>query len=281
MVLKGAAYLLTNSVGMLSDALESGVNLTAGLVALTALKVASQPPDDDHAYGHEKAEYFSSGAEGLLILIAAVAIGSAAVYRILEPAPLQHLNWGLGVLVIAGLANLLVAQLLLKTGRRERSVALEADAHHLMTDVWTTLAVLVGLTAVTVTGWNLLDPLIAIAVGLHIGWVGVRLLRRSALGLMDTALPDAELQRIRAILNRFAEGGIKYHALRTRQAGARNFVSVHVQVPGEWSVQKGHDLMESIEGEIRQNTSATTVFTHLEPLEDPISWADRSLDRSG
>ena len=281
MVLKGAAYFLTNSVGMLSDALESGVNLTAGLVALTALKVASQPPDEDHAYGHEKAEYFSSGAEGMLILIAAGAIGIAALFRILEPAPLQHLNWGLGVLAIAGLANFLVAQLLLRTGRRERSVALEADAYHLMTDVWTTLAVLVGLAAVTISGWHMLDPLIAIAVGCHIGWVGVQLLRRSALGLMDTALPDADLEQIRAILDRFGEGGIKYHALRTRQAGARNFVSVHIQVPGEWSVQEGHDLLESIEGEIRRSTSATTVFTHLEPLEDPISWADRSLDRPG
>lgn len=281
MALKAGAYLLTDSVGLLSDALESGVNLTAGLVALTALKVATQPPDQDHAYGHDKAEYFSSGAEGILILLASAGIIVTSVNRLLDPSPLYRLDLGLAILGIAALINFVTAQILMRSGRRRCSVALEADAHHLMTDVWTSLGVLAGIGATQVTGWYVLDPIIALLVAAHITWVGLRLLRRSALGLMDTALPAGDLEIITGILDRYSEQGIKYHALRTRQAGARNFVSVHIQVPGEWSVRRGHDLLEEIESAIRNSSRATTVFTHLEPLEDPASWADKDLDHPG
>lgn len=279
MLLKGGAYFLTNSVGLLSDALESGVNLTAGLLAFTALRVAAQPPDEDHAYGHEKAEYFSSGVEGILILLAAAAISATAVTRFFQPSELRYLDWGLVVLVAATCANFAVARILLRAGNREDSIALQADAHHLMTDVWTSVAVFAAIAAVKLTGWIVLDPLIALAVGVHVGWVGFDLIRRSTLGLMDTALPDEVLKTIQSILRDFEKQGVHYHALRTRRAGPRNFVSVHIQVPGHWSVQKGHDLLEEIEEKIRSGTPATTVFTHLEPIEDPRSWEDRHLDR--
>ncbi len=279
MALKGGAYLISGSVALLSDALESGVNLTAALLALAVLTVVAQPPDEEHAYGHEKAEYFSSGAEGSLILIAAVTIAYQAIRRLLIPVELARLPLGLTISVVAMLINLFVAIILRRAARRHRSIALEADSQHLMTDVWSSVGVLGGVGAVALTGWQPLDPLVALAAALHIGWSGTRLIRRSIHGLMDTALPERELAQVREILDEYRELGIRFHALRSRQAGARSFVSFHVQVPGDWSVQRGHDLLEAIERKVRHAIPATTVFTHIEPVEDPRSWHDQKLDR--
>lgn len=279
--LKGGAYLLTGSIAILSDAAESLVNLAAALIALYAISVAERPADEEHAYGHTKAEYFSSGFEGALILIAAVTIGYLAVGRLLHPRPLDEVTIGLTVTVVASAINLAVARLLYTAGRRYGSVSLEADAHHLMTDVWTSGAVVVGVGLASVTGLGALDPLIAIAVSINIVRIGFDLVRRSMLGLLDTALPNAVRESIMEILEGHREEGILYHALRTRQAGTRRFVSLHILVPGEWSVQKGHDLLESIEDEIRASVPNSTVFTHLEPIEDPASFADTQLEREG
>lgn len=278
--LKAGAYAVTGSVGLLSDALESLVNLAAAVIALIALTIAAQPPDEDHTYGHEKAEYFSSGVEGALILIAAVSIAFTAIQRVLHPQPIEQPALGLTIAVIASLVNLGVAQILLRAGRRYESITLEADAHHLMTDVYTSAGVIAGVTLVSLTGWYLLDPLIALAVAGHIVWSGVRLVRRSVAGLMDTALPAAEREVLDATLAPFRAKGIVFHALRTRQSGARRFVSFHVLVPGTWSVRRGHTLLERVERDVRQALPNTTVFTHLEPIEDPASFQDTTLDRN-
>jgi cation diffusion facilitator family transporter len=277
--LKGLAYWLTNSVGLLSDALESLVNLVAACVALIALTVAARPADEDHPYGHAKAEYFSSGVEGGMILVAAAAIAILAIDRLLHGKPLENVGIGLGISVGASLINLAVARVLLRAGQRHDSIALEADARHLMTDVWTTAGVIAGVGAVAVTGWAWLDPVIALLVAANIVRTGMELLRRSALGLMDTALPQSEQDAIRSILDRYREQGIGYHALRTRRAAARRFVEAHVLVPGAWSVQKGHDLVEAIEAEIRARLANVTLVIHVEPIEDPASWKDMELDR--
>lgn len=279
MGLKAVAYLLTGSVGLLSDALESGVNLTAAVFALVILSVVAQPPDEEHAYGHEKAEYFSSGAEGALIVLAALAIAYTSIERLIHPSELRQLDIGLAISVVASVINLTTAQVLLRVGRRERSIALEADAQHLMSDVWTSAAVLVGVGLVALTGWATLDPLVALAASVQIAWSGVKLVRRSTSGLMDTALPSETVAEIRAALDELMVDGVHYHALRTRQAGARSFVSLHVQVPGSWSVQRGHDLLETIEQTLRQRIPSAVVFTHIEPVEDPRSWRDEPLDR--
>lgn len=279
MVLKAMAYILTRSVGLLSDALESGVNLAAGMAALTALTIGARPPDEDHAYGHAKAEYFSSGVEGALILIAACTMVFAAARRLLSPVPLERLELGLAVSLLASLVNFGVARVLARVGRKYRSVALEANAQHLLTDVWTSAGVLIGLGAVAFTGWDWLDPLIALAVAGQISWSGIRLVQRSTLGLMDTALPSHEREAIEGVLGQYTEQGIRYHALRTRQAGARSFISLHVQVPGRWTVQRGHNLLEAIERDLRAAVPRGVVFTHIEPVEDPTSWKDESLDR--
>jgi cation diffusion facilitator family transporter len=277
--LKTAAYLLTGSVGLLSDALESVVNLAGALIALWMLTIAAREPDDDHAYGHTKAEYFSSGAEGTLIIVAAVSIAVAAIDRLRVPRPLEHIGFGLGAAVVASLVNLAVARILLAASRRSHSITLEADARHLMTDVWTSVGVLVGVLAVKLTGWGRLDPIVALAVAGNITWTGFDIVRRSALGLLDTALPLPEREAVRGALERTLPSGVEFHALRTRQSGARRFVSVHVLVPGMWTVQRGHTLLERLEREIRAVVPNATVFTHLESLDDPSSWDDQSLDR--
>ena len=279
MALKSAAYLLTGSVGLLSDALESLVNLAGALMALAMLTVAARPPDEDHAHGHGKAEYFSAGAEGALIVIAAVAIAVAAIDRLLHPRPLEQVGLGLAVSVVASLLNLGVALVLLRAARTHRSATLQANAHHLLTDVWTSAGVVVGVIAVAMTGWLVLDPLIAIAVAVNIVVAGARILRNSVAGLMDAALPPSDLKLLRDLLDRYAADGIEYHALRTRQSGARRFVSLHVLVPPEWSVQQGHDLLERIEADIRRALPPVTVDTHLEPLGDPAALADQELHR--
>ncbi|HZD09986.1 MAG TPA: cation diffusion facilitator family transporter [Candidatus Binatia bacterium] len=278
-VLKAGAYLLTGSVGLLSDALESGVNLVAALIALIALTVAARPPDEEHLYGHTKAEYFSSGIEGAMIVVAAVLIISSATDRLLNPQPLQRLETGLLVSLLAAILNLLTALVLSRAGKEYESATLQADARHLMTDVWTTGGVLLAVALVAVTGIGVLDPIIAILVAIQIIRSGLSLLRGSALGLMDTALPEPEVRRIRAIVERHIEDGVQYHALRTRQSGAQRFVSLHIQVPGAWSVQRGHALLEEVEGDIRGAFPRIAVFTHLEPVEDPVSWQDIELNR--
>jgi cation diffusion facilitator family transporter len=277
--LKGAAYLLTGSVGLLSDALESVVNLAAAIMALAMLSVAARPPDEGHAYGHAKAEYFASGVEGTLIMVAAGSIAFAAVPRLVAPQPIEQAGLGLAISVSASLINLVVAQVLLRAGRRYNSITLEADAKHLMTDVWTSAGVLVGIAAVVLTGWERLDPLIALAVAANIIWSGVRLVQRSVLGLMDTALPVNEVEAIKAVLDRHRCDEVQYHALRSRQAAQRRFVSFHILVPGSWTVLQGHQLLERIEGDIRAALPNITVFTHLEPIEDPVSFEDTQLDR--
>lgn len=280
MAIKGTAYLISGSVGLLSDALESGINLASALMALAVLSIVARPPDEEHAYGHGKAEYFSSGVEGTLIVIAAGTIAVAAVRRLLDPQPLHNIGLGLAIAVTASLINLAAARILLSAGRKFRSIALEADAQHLMSDVWSSAAILAGMGVVALSGWQLLDPLVALLVAAHIAWIGVNLVRRSTLGLMDTALPQAQLEAITNILEGHASQGVRYHALRSRQAGSRYFVSMHIQVPGKWTVQRGHNLLEQIEAEIRRAVPNITVFTHIEPIEDPASWDDEQLDRS-
>ncbi len=278
-VLKTTAYLLTDSVGLLSDAVESLVNLAGGVMALLMLKIAARPADDDHAYGHSKAEYFSSGVEGTLILIAAASIGYTAVLRLLHPKPLEQVGVGLAVSVVASLINLAVAVVILRAGKRRNSITLEANAHHLMTDVWTSVGVVAAIGAVALTGWHWLDPVVALLVAANIVWTGVGIVRRSVAGLMDVSLAPADMDKVRAVLQSHETAGAQFHNLRTRQAGARKFVSFDVLVPGAWTVQQGHDLVERIEAEIRQSVADSTVFTHLEPVEDPASWADTNLDR--
>ena len=280
MALKGVAYLLTGSVGLLSDALESLVNLAGALMALAMLSVAARPPDEDHAHGHGKAEYFSAGAEGALIVIAAISIGVAAVDRLMHPRPLERVGLGLAVSVVAALLNLAVALVLLRAARANRSATLQASAHHLLTDVWTTAGVLVGVGAVAATGWLPLDPIVAIAVAANIVWAGGRILRDSVAGLMDASLPADEQRVIQRLLDGYAAKGIEYHALRTRRAGAHRFVTVHVLVPPDWTVQRGHDLLEQVEADIRRALPPVTVLTHLEPLGDPAAMADQDLHRA-
>ncbi|HSR69558.1 MAG TPA: cation diffusion facilitator family transporter [Acidobacteriota bacterium] len=278
-IIKTAAYLITGSVGLLSDALESVINLVSALLAVSVLRIAEQAPDREHNYGHEKAEYFSSGAEGALILLAAAGVAGVAVERFIDPRMLMRLNLGILFSLAASVLNLVVARILIRTGRRRQSIALEADGHHLMSDVWTSAGVLAGLAGVALTGYQWLDPLAALVVAAHIGWVGSKLVLRSVHGLMDRALSPSTVGQVVEILRSYRPLGVRYHALRTRQAGARNFVSVHIMVPGRWSVQKGHDLLEEIESRIRQEVPCTSVFTHLEPVEDPVSQADVDLDR--
>jgi len=278
--LKAAAWWLTGSVGLLSDALESFVNLAAAVVTLAMLTVAARPPDEEYAYGYSKAEYFASGLEGSLILVAAVLIGIAAVGRLLAPQPLERIGIGLAVSVVASVVNFGTARVLARAGRHYRSIALEADAQHLMTDVWTSAGVVVGVALVALTGWLWLDPAIALAVAVHIVWAGVGIVRRSVVGLLDRALPESERRAIESVLGDFLARGIEFHALRTRAAAGRSFVSMHVLVPGAWSVQRGHDVVEEIEARVREAVPSASVFTHLEPLEDPASYKDEALDRS-
>lgn len=277
--LKGAAYWLTGSVGLLSDAIESLVNLAGAVMALVMLFVAAQPPDEEHAYGHSKAEYFSSGVEGALILLASISIIVAAVQRLLDPQPLEAVGVGLAVSVVASLINLGASLVIQRAGKRYNSPTLVADGQHLMTDVWTSAGVLVAVGLVALSGWGWLDPVIAILVAANITWTGVHIVRSSALGLMDTALPPEELAKVKAILEHYTQDAVRFHALRTRQSGARRFVSVHVLVPGAWTVQRGHRLLERLEAEIRASLGNVTVFTHLEAIEDAASWEDQALDR--
>ena len=273
-VLKTVAYKLTGSVGLLSDAMESLVNLAGAFMALAMLTVAARPADESHPYGHTKAEYFSSGVEGTLIFIASLCIATTAVQRLLEHKALEQIGTGLAVSVIASLINLLTALVLLKAARNYRSITLEANARHLLADVWTSAGVVVGVAAAYFSGYEQLDPVVALLVAAQILYSGGRIIKDSVLGLMDTAAGPEDIKTIHGILDSFLEKGIVYHALRTRQAGSRLFVSLHVLVPGAWTVQQGHDLLEDIENALQKGLAHVTVFTHLESLDDPKCWDD-------
>lgn len=277
--LKSSAYFITGSVGLLSDAAESLVNLLGAGIALAMLTIAARPPDEEHLFGHDKAEYFACGAEGALIVIAAVSIVIMAIKRFINPFPIQQLGIGLIISAVASLINFVVSRILLRAGKKNHSVTLEADAHHLMTDVWTSIGVFCGISAVALTGWQPLDQIVALCIASYITWIGFKLIMRSVLGLMDSALPHDKCNGVITVLEKYKSRGIDYHALRTRQAGSRCFVSVHILVPGTWTVQHGHELLEELEADIRSEVMYVTVFTHLEPLEDPVSEYDIELDR--
>jgi cation diffusion facilitator family transporter len=278
-LLKGVAWRLTGSVGLLADALESLVNLAGALMALAMLSLAAVPADDSHAYGHGKAEYFSSAFEGLLVVVAAAGIGYEAIGRLLHARPLGAVAVGLTVSVLAAVVNFFTARTLLTVGRRHGSIILEADARHLLTDVWTTAGVVVGVGLAWATNRLWLDPAVALLVAVNIVRTGWQLMRRSTAGLMDASLPEAELRQIAQILERYRQQGLGFHALRTRRAGRRSFVTLHILVPGSWTVQQGHDMSERIEADLRHRFPLLHITTHIEPREDPLSLADQDLDR--
>ncbi len=277
--LKSLAYFLTGSVGLLSDALESLVNLAAAVIALTMLKVAEQPPDEQHRYGHSKAEYFASIMEGFFIFVAAIAIIVSAFDRIIHPRIIEQAFLGLGISIIASVINYVVSKKLLKVGKKHHSITLEADGHHLMTDVITSIGVILAVFLVAMTGWQILDPIVAILVAFNIIFTGFSLIKRSVLGLLDSSIPKEELDIINNILKNYERRGLKFHGLRTRQSAQRRFVDFHVLTPGNWSVRKGHDVLEDIEKDIRGSIEKVTISTHLEPVEDPRSHEDISIER--
>ena len=277
MGLKAHAYQITGSVGLLSDAAESLVNLAAAVMALMMLSLAAKPADSSHPFGHGKAEYFASGFEGALILIAAGGIVWAAWLRLQQPHELMSLDSGMMIAAMASAINLGVAIILLRAGKRHGSITLEADAHHLLSDVWTTASILIALAGIGFTGWLWLDPVIAFMAACQIVWAGTRLISRSISGLLDAALPGDELAIIQSILKGFTEQGIGFHDLRTRAAGANRLITLHVLVPGGWTVQQGHDLVERIEEDIRLSVRNAVVVTHLEPIEDMASFSHESL----
>ena len=278
--LKTLAWWLTGSVGLLSDALESGVNLAAALLALSMLRLAAAPPDENHPYGFSKAEYFSAGIEGALIVLAAAGIVWTAVPRLVAPRALDMPLEGLTLTVIASAINFGVAMVLLRAGREYHSITLEADGRHLLTDVWTSAGVIVGVALVFVTGWLRLDPIVAIAVALHILWTGFGLMRRSVRGLLDPAISAQDQREVEKLIAEYARRyGVSFHALRTRQAGARRFVSFHLLVPDAWTVAHAHQLSEEIEARMRAMVPNAAIFTHIEPISDPSSYDDQGLDR--
>ncbi len=277
---KWAAWWLTGSVGLLSDALESFVNLGAAMLALWMLRLAAAPPDEKHPYGLSKAEYFSAGIEGTLIVVAAAGIIASAAPRLMHPQPIELPGWGVLLGAIATAVNFAVALVLIRAGRANESITLEADGKHIMTDVWTSVGVLVGIGVVWLTGWHILDPLIAMAVGLHIVWAGVDLMRRSVLGLLDQAIPENDQGEVDKLFAEYSRRyGVKFHAVRTRQAGARRFITFHILVPDHWTVVQAHRLSEEMESRIRSLVPNANVLTHLEPISDPSSYDDQTLDR--
>lgn len=276
--LKVTAWWVTGSVGLLSDAAESVVNLVAAVIALGAVTVAERPADDDHQFGHSKAEYFSAGVEGAMIFVAATFILVVSVERIINPAPLESLGLGLGISVVAAVLNGVVGAVLIRAGVRHRSPTLRADGKHLVTDVITSVGVVVGLGLAWVTGWQVLDPIVAIGVGLHILFIGYRLVHESGMGLMDATLPEEDNRTIEAVLQRYRQPGrVDFHELRTRESGRWRFVEFHALVPGGWSVERGHDLVEKVEQEIHAALPHCHITTHLEPIEDERAYNDVHL----
>lgn len=270
-VLKGLAGYVTNSMGLISDAMESFVNLASATFALGMVTIATRPPDDDHPYGHHKAEYFSSGFEGILILGASVAIGVVAVLRLLSPQPLEDLGWGLALSIVSSGFNGALAWMLFRAGREHRSIALEADARHLVTDVWTSAAVVVGIVGVHFTGWLWLDPVLAIGVAINIAREGVHLVWRSSQGLMDQALDAESLATLDAVLARFAvqPGGVtlRFDDIATRSAGQRRFADLHMHVPGDWSLRHAAALRDRLEQALMDALPGLRVTIQLLPLD--------------
>lgn len=280
MGLKTLAWWLTGSVGLLSDAIESLVNLAAALLALSMLRLAARTPNKEHPYGFSKAEYFSAGIEGALIVLAAAGIILTALPRLVAPQPLEMPGLGLALSLAASGINFAVALVLMRAGKTHRSITLEADGRHLMTDVWTSAGVVAGVALVFATGWLVLDPLVALAVAVHIIWAGVGLMRRSVSGLLDVAIPQADRDEITKIFAEYSRRhGVAFHAFRSRRAAARRFVSFHLLVPDEWPVSQAHRLSEEIEERIRELVDGATVDTHIEPISDPASYDDQKLDR--
>ena len=278
--LKTLAWYVTDSVGLLSDALEALINLAAALLALAMLRLAATPPDARHPYGRFKAEYFASGAEGALIVFAALSIAYAAAPRLAAPHPIDAPALGIALSAAATAINLGLARRLLSVGRRLHSIAIEADGHHLMTDVWTSVGVVAGVVLVAATGWLILDPLIALAVAVHIVWTGFMLMRRSFAGLLDAAIPGEELVEIEKIFAEYRRRyPIEFHALLTRQAGARRFISFHLLVPDAWPVERAHALSEEIEERIRSLVPRAITLSHIEPISQPASYDDIKLER--
>ncbi len=279
-LLKFYAYHITGSMGFMSDALESFVNLFAAVFGLVMLNISQKPADEGHEFGHSKAEYFSSAMEGALILIAALSIILSAIPRIIEPKPLENLNTGLLFSLLASVVNLVVGLTLIKNGKEKRSLLLEADGRHLMTDVWTSAGVIAGIVMVKFTGWLIIDPVIAILVALNILYTGYKLIGRSANGLMDATIPEEDLRKIRVYLDSLQEKQIEYHSLMTRTAGQRKFISLHLLVPGEWTVKQGHDWADDVEETIiGLFDEPVTVSTHIEPVGDPSSMKDIGIVR--
>lgn len=279
-LLKFYAYFVTGSMGFLSDALESFVNLFAAVFALVMLNISLKPADKGHEFGHSKAEYFSSAAEGALILIAAFTIIWSAVPRLINPQPIENINTGLLFSLLASLVNLAVGLTLVRNGKKRNSLLLEADGKHLMTDVWTSVGVIVAIVIVKFTGWLIVDPIIAILVAVNIIYTGYKLISRSASGLMDATLPEEDLEKITTYLDSLKEQQIEYHSLLTRAAGRRKFITLHVLVPGKWTVKQAHDYADDIEETIvNMFDEPVTVQTHLEPVEDPASMKDIGIDR--
>jgi len=279
-VLKTLAWHVTGSVGLLSDALEALINLAAALLALSMLRLAASPPDARHPYGRFKAEYIASGAEGALIVFAAVSIAFAAVPRFAAPHAIDAPGLGIALSAAATAVNFAVSLLLVSVGKQRQSIALEADGRHLMTDVWTSAGVIAGVGLVAATGWLILDPLIALAVAVHIVWAGFMLMRRSFAGLLDAAIPANELADIETIFAEYRQRhGVDFHALLTRQAGARRFVSFHLLVPDAWPVDRAHELSEEIERRIRAQVPKAITLTHIEPISQPASYEDIELER--
>lgn len=276
-VLKSIAYLLTGSVGILSDALESIINLIAACVALIAIRVSQKPPDEKHMYGHSKAEYFSSIIEGLLIFIAAISIGYAAINRLMHPQQVEQAYFGIAIATLASAINLIVGIVLLRAGKKYNSITLEADAHHLFTDVWTSVGVIIGIIVVAITKLNILDPIVALLVAFNILYTGYKLITRSAEGFMDTAMEDIDHAKIMEILTKYKKLGAKFHALKTRQSAAKTFMSVHMLVPQKWTMKMGNDLVEQMESEVKKSFTNIDVLTHLETIEDPRSQKDIDL----
>jgi cation diffusion facilitator family transporter len=273
-VMKSSAYLMTGSISLLSNAIESVVNLMGAVMALSMLTIAARPPDNNHKFGHHKAEYFSSIVEGILILGAASVISYTAIDRIIHPRALEQMSVGLIVSSGASVVNFVVARIIMKASKKYSSITLEADSQHLMTDVWTSVGVIGGLVVVAATGWLLLDSIMALLLALNIIWTGINLVRRSVDGLMDVALPRPEQIIVETVMAKYRAKNVDFHALRTRQAASRRFLSVHMLVPEGWSVHDAHHIAEDFEGDIRAKLGDAVISTHLEPADDEISLYD-------
>jgi len=279
--MKGTAYALTGSVGLFSDALESVVNLIAAVTAYLSLGYAARPADRNHTYGHEKIEFFSSGLEGILILVAGGGTAAFAVRRLVYTQPLEDLEIGAVIALVASGVNLVVARILLFYGRKHRSIVLEADGKHLMSDVWTSVGVVGGLGLVLITGIAFLDSVMAILVGLNIMWTGWELIRRSFDGLMDHAIPSAEQEQIRGVIAANLPPGATFHAVRTRQAGAHRFLEFHLLVDGDQSVRAAHHVAHRIEAALIAALPGLEVVIHVEPVDERESWEPEYLERLG